>query len=59
MLIAEKLLRIKAIVKEIELLIAEANPVNKDYLFEPAIRLEIETCALLIEADRLGNLWAI
>jgi len=56
MLIAEKLLRIKAIVKEIELLIAEANPVNKDYLFEPAIRLEIETCALLIEADRLGNL---
>lgn len=56
MKIAEHLVKIKSIVKELELLMAVANPMDKNHLFEPAVRLEVEVCDLVNEADRLGNL---
>ena len=54
--IAENLLKIKAIVRELELLMANANPLDKKCLFEPYVRLHAETSQGVIEADRLGNL---
>lgn len=53
--IAENLLNIKAIVKELELLMANANPKDKTCLFEPYVRLHAETSQGVIEADRIGN----
>ena len=53
--IAENLLRIKAIVRELEALMATANPINRDCLFEPYVRLHIESSQGVIEADRIGN----
>lgn len=53
--IAENLLNIKAIVKELELLMATVNPKDKTCLFEPYVRLHAETSQGVIEADRIGN----
>ena len=53
---AENLIKIKAIVKEIELLMSNANPIDKKALFEPYTRLYAEVGQGVIEADRLGNL---
>lgn len=53
--IAENLLKIKAIVRELELLMANANPLDKKCLFEPYVRLHAETSQGVIEADRIGN----
>ena len=53
--IAENLLKIEAIVKELKLLMAYASPLDKSCLFEPYVRLHAETSQGVIEADRLGN----
>jgi len=55
MYIAENLLKIKAIIKEIEILLMNANPIDKTALFEPYVRLHAETSQGVIEADRMGN----
>jgi len=54
--ISENLLKIKAIVKELELLLCNANPIDKGALFEPYTRLYANAGQGVIEADRLGNL---
>lgn len=54
--IAEHLLKIKAVVNELEKLIAYASPLSKDLYFDPSVRLHAATTALVIEADRIGNL---
>lgn len=53
--IAENLLRIESIVKELKLLMAYASPLDKSCLFEPYVRLHAQTSLGVIEADRLGN----
>lgn len=53
--IAEHILRIKEIVKELEKLIAYASPLKQDLYFDPSVRLHAATTGLVIEADRIGN----
>lgn len=53
--ISERLIRIKAIVKELEQLCAQASPMKKDLYFKPFTHLYAEVGQGLIEADRLGN----
>lgn len=53
--IAENLIKIKAIVRELEQLVSNASPIDKSALFEPYTRLYANAGQGVIEADRLGN----
>jgi len=53
--IAENILNMKAILKELEILVADSSCINRDALFEPYTRMNAEVGQGLIEADRLGN----
>ena len=53
--IAEHLIKIKSIVKELEKLTAYAAPLRKDLYFDPAVRLHAATSELVIVADKIGN----